>query len=214
MSDRPPIRNAPGPGASGEAREPAAKETRRSLSWVREVLTRSIGLQQRRNQLHVVLIEPRRGVGVVPPSDLLLQQRAELGARLLVHDPATQTVRHLFLVHDALGDRGWPAVDALPRPVLGRALAEAEMIASQEASPLMTGIIATLAELVAAADKQAERDVQLQVQRDMLRKDWEKPAVPEVSEASHEEYELMERSWIGTVPSGLDLREPRLPNPG
>ena len=214
MSAKPPIRNAPGAGASGEVRAPAAKETRRSLSWVREVLTRSIGLQQRRNQLHVVLIEPKRGTGVVPPSDLLLQQRAELGARLLVHDPATQTVRHLFLVHDALDEGGWTAVDAMPRPVLGRALAEAEMMASQEASPLMAGIIATLGEMVATADRQAERAALVQAERALLRRDWEKPAVPEVSEASHEEYELMERSWIGTVPSGLDLREPRLPNPG
>ena len=35
------------------------------------------------------------------------QQRAELGARLLVHDPAIQIVRHLFIVHDELRSGGW-----------------------------------------------------------------------------------------------------------
>ena len=38
-----------------------------------------------------------------------MQQRAELGARLLVHDPATQIVRNLFIVHDELRANGWPA---------------------------------------------------------------------------------------------------------
>jgi hypothetical protein len=30
---------------------------------------------------------------------------------------------------------------------------------------------------------------------------------PEVSETNYDEYELMERSWIGTVPAGLDLSD-------
>ena len=45
---------------------------------------------------------------------LLMQQRAELGARLLVHDPATQIVRNLFIVHDELRANGWPGVETLP----------------------------------------------------------------------------------------------------
>ena len=208
MSARPPIRKPPGDGTPAGARAPAAREKRHSLSWVREVLTRSIGLEQRRNQIHVVLVEPKRAPGAAPPSDLLLQQRAELGARLLVHDPATQAVRHLFLVHDALGGRGWPAVEALPRPVLERALAEAEMMESEEQSPLLTTILGGLRELVVAAQAQDARDAALQAEKALLHRDWEAPAVPEVSEASHEEYEQMERSWIGTVPQGLDLREP------
>ena len=35
----------------------------------------------------------------------------------------------------------------------------------------------------------------------------EQPATPEVSETNYDEYELMERSWVGTVPSGLNLSE-------
>ena len=34
-------------------------------------------------------------------------------------------------------------------------------------------------------------------------REWETLKVPEVSESNYEEYELMERSWVGTVPAGL-----------
>ena len=45
--------------------------------------------------------------------------------------------------------------------------------------------------------------------QEKLEKEWEReqPATPEVSETNYDEYELMERSWIGTVPAGLDLSE-------
>ena len=35
----------------------------------------------------------------------------KLGARLLVHDPATQVVRNLFIVHDELRANGWAGWD-------------------------------------------------------------------------------------------------------
>ena len=36
--------------------------------------------------------------------------------------------------------------------------------------------------------------------------------MPEVSETDYDEYELMERSWVGTVPAGLDLSDRSLPD--
>ena len=38
-----------------------------------------------------------------------------------------------------------------------------------------------------------------------LEAEWEIPKVPEVSDTNFDEYELMERSWAGTVPAGLEL---------
>ena len=64
---------------------------------------------------------------------LLMQQRAELGARLLVHDPATQSVRNLFIVHDELRANGWPGVETLPLKVIARALSEAEILGRRRA---------------------------------------------------------------------------------
>jgi hypothetical protein len=77
----------------------------RSLRWVKDVLSRSIQLEHKRT------IAPRRREGARPGRRsghaLLMEQRADLGARLLVHDPATQPVRNLFVIHDELGTRGW-----------------------------------------------------------------------------------------------------------
>ena len=52
MSAKPPTRQAP-------TAAPAAAAKRGSLRWVRDVLGRSIRLEQRKNQLHVALVDPR-----------------------------------------------------------------------------------------------------------------------------------------------------------
>jgi hypothetical protein len=161
---------------------------------VRDVLGRSLRLEQRKNQLHVALVDPRAEPA---PMSLLMQQRAELGARLLVHDPATQIVRNLFIVHDELRANGWPGVETLPPKVISRSLGEAEILAVDEPSELWETIVAKLRELKTAVDARAATEA--------LDADWEVPQMPEVSDTNFDEYELMERSWAGTVPAGLDL---------
>jgi hypothetical protein len=174
----------------------------RSLRWVREVLSRSIKLEHKRT--HPAGAEKGRGPVTDPATALLMEQRADLGARLLVHDPATQLVRNLFVIHDELGTRGWAGVRALPLSLVGRALTEAELLHVQEPSPLLATIIETLRSIKVAAEARAAQAVQA-----ALEKEWEReqPAIPEVSETNYDEYELMERSWIGTVPAGLDLSD-------
>jgi len=194
MFAKPPPRQAP-QAEPAEDRNAAPK--RGSLRWVRNVLGRSIRLEQRKNQLHVALVDPNRDPDVDKPLSLLMQQRTELGARLLVHDPATQAVRFLFVVHDELRDGGWPRVEALPAKALDRALTEAEILGIDEPSPVLTTIIDTLRELKVAAEARAAAEA--------LEAEWEIPQVPEVSDTNFDEYELMERSWAGTVPAGLDL---------
>ena len=188
MSAKSPTRPAPTAASAAPAK-------RGSLRWVRDVLGRSLKLEQRKNQLHVALVDPRGEPE--EPMSLLMQQRAELGARLLVHDPATQIVRNLFIVHDELRANGWPGVETLPPKVISRGLSEAEILAVDEPSGVLATIIATLREMKAAAEARAAREA--------LEADWEVPQVPEVSDTNFDEYELMERSWAGTVPAGLDL---------
>lgn len=198
MSAKPPKRPTvrdDAPADPGADAAPQAK--RRSLGWVRDVLGRSIRLEQRRNQLHVTLIDPKREPEPEKPLSPLMQQRAELGARLLVHDPATQAVRHLFVVHDELRDGGWEKVEALPLKVLDRALTEAEILGSEEPSPVLATIVETLRELKLAAELRAAQEA--------AEAEWETPQVPEVSDTNFDEYELMERSWAGTIPAGLEL---------
>jgi len=196
MSAPPPTRRAP---KASPADEPATAK-RGSLRWVREVLGRSIRLEQRNKQLHVVLAPTRQAES---PLSELEQQRAELGARLLVHDPATQTVRSLFLVHDELRSGGWRGVSALPSTVVRRAVVEAQLLQSQEATPVLLGIIDRLRRLVEAAEARAAEVA--------MEREWAVHAAPEVSETNFDEFELMERSWIGTVPSGLDPSAPPPP---
>jgi hypothetical protein len=188
MSAKPPPRQAPNA-------VPAVAAKRGSLRWVRDVLGRSIRLEQRKNQLHVALVDPR-GEAEEPMSPLM-QQRAELGARLLVHDPATQVVRNLFIVHDELRANGWQGVESLPAKVVARGLTEAEILASDEPSEVLATIIETLREIKAAAEARAAQEA--------LEAEWEVPQVPEVSDTNFDEYELMERSWAGTIPAGLEI---------
>lgn len=175
----------------------------RSLRWVRDVLSRSIQLQQRRGQAPSAS-EARRGEPVDPEVERLMEQRADLGARLLVHDPQTQTVRNLFVVRDELGTRGWAGVEALAPAVVGRALTEAEILATQEPSPPLTTIIETLRSIQVRAEARVARQLKAAIECEW---ECEKPMAPEVSETDYDEYELMERSWVGTVPAGLDLSE-------
>lgn len=132
-----------------------------------------------------------------PPS--LAQLCAELQARLLAHegDAGAIVMRHLVLVHDALGHKGWPGVESLPRKVLGMTLLEAEMMAAHEPSPLLKIVIERLCAIKFAAEVREERAAD--------RRDWAATDIPEVSEGTHEEYDRMERSWIGTVPADLVL---------
>jgi hypothetical protein len=72
------------------------------------------------------------------------------------------------------------------------------MLDTQDPSPMLALIVEQLRDLEAAARLQAPADPV-----EPALDEWEAPAMPEVSETTHEEWELMERSWIGTVPSGL-----------
>lgn len=188
MPVKPSLRTDP-EGANGA---PAAR--RGSLRWVREVLGRTLRLEQPGLRAESTSAAP----GAQAPLSLVLQQRAELGARLLVHDPATQVVRHLFIIHDELRNGGWAAVEALPPTVIARALSEAEILATDEPSPLLATITSALAKIKAAGEVQASRRA-----RAAAEAQWEIPRVPEVSDTNFDEYEQMERSWAGTVPAQL-----------
>ena len=178
--------------------ETAAPVKRRSLDWVRDVLGRQIRLEHgRKHQQQQRATPEKREDEEQAAMPLVMQQCAELGARLLIHDPATQPVRHLFILHDELRAGGWERVERLPIKVIDRALTEAEILDCSEPSPLLTPIVAELREQKAAAEARAAREA--------AEAEWEVPKMPEVSDTNFDEYELMERSWAGTVPAGLEI---------
>lgn len=138
---------------------------------------------------------------------LAVQIREELRSRLLVHDPQTQAVGHLSIVYGHLR-KGWAGVDELPRHVVNLARVEAQLLQAQEPTPLLSLFIDRLDSHLAAADARARHDAMAQEEER-----WERTDVPDVSEATHEEFEQMERSWLGTVPAALDALPESDPHP-
>ncbi len=106
-------------------------------------------------------------------------------------------MRHLVFVHDHLGRSGWPGVASLPAQVLGNALVQAEMLATAEPSPCMGQIVERLRLLAVEAGLREDRKSRL--------RDFETSEHLEISESTHEEFDEIERSWVGTLPPGMVL---------
>jgi hypothetical protein len=193
------------PGRKGPSRRTPLKDRRAapdavpgSLSKLKGVLNRPIGLERCDGKLRVVLTERRRARPAdEKPSIALLC--AELSARLLAHEAneAAQTMRHLILVHDALERNGWPGLEAMSSLVLVKATAQASMLAQEEPSPHMDMLIEGLRPLQVAAALREQREARVHEMRlgDNV----------EVSESDYAEFEDAEQDWSSgaTVPLGL-----------
>ena len=135
-----------------------ARGLSRLLLLLKNLWARPLGLQRQGQGLKLVLVERRR-----PPSPneppKLAQIRTELRERLLNHKHAhaAQVMRHLALVHDELGRAGWPGVEVLPGSTLGLAMVQAEMLASEGPSPVLSHVIERLRIFKVAADVREER---------------------------------------------------------
>jgi hypothetical protein len=175
---------------------PGVKGTTVSLRRLKGLLSRPLGLEQRDGHLHVVLVDRRRATPDDQPPPLP-QLCAELRARLLIHghDDTAHVMRHLVFVHDELGRKGWHGVEALPSQVLGKALVQAEMLASEEPSPSLAMLVESLRSIKVAADLREEHKSRS--------KEIEAGGRIEVSASTYEEFEEMERSWVGTLPLAL-----------
>ena len=182
----PPIKDRRAPsGAPGAARW---------LRRLRSLLARPLRLQRRDGRLRLVLVDRRQA----RPADglpSLTELRDELRALLLVHgnEQAAGVMRHLVLVHHELGRRGWPGVESLPVQVLNLALAQAEMLASDESSEALGVIIDHLRLANVAAELREERPAQ-------HGPEGIGPA-PEVSEVPHDKFDEWARDdWVETSP--------------
>jgi len=175
---------------------PGTKKANGPLRQLKGLLARPLALERRGDQVHVVLVD-RRHASPAGKSPSLSQLRAELRQRMLIqeHDEGARVMRHLAFVHDELGRSGWPGVGALPVQVLDKALVQAEMLASEEPSSSLDMIIDQLRSLQLAAARRDERDSKLA--------EFENSTDVEVSAATHDEYDELERSWLGTIPAGL-----------
>ena len=200
MSKPLPARKAPSRVPDPDRRVPVGPVG--SLSWLKSLFGRPLSMIRLDGKWQLVLGERRALPLDAPPP--LTQLRMELRERLLAHSHhhAAKVMRHLVQVHDELGRKGWPGVEAMPSMVLGRALVQAEMLASDEPSRGLAVLVDRLRVIHVAAQLREERQARYAGQARSV----------EVSEATHEEFEETERSWVGVLPPGLprpeDIRKP------
>ena len=174
-----------------------------SVHWLKGLLGRPLGLERRGGQLHITLVDRRRPPEVVE-ADAVNRLCAELRARLLAHgnEHAAVVMRHLVAVHDTLSKRGWNGVEALTSTLLGKALDQAQMLATHEPSRGMVDLIERLRVLRTAAEVREERSPRPA--------NGQSAVDLEVSETTHEEFENTERSWEQTSsPASLSPEVPK-----
>jgi hypothetical protein len=188
-----PRKGAPKPAPNVRRPAPDVGVAPGSLQWLRTLLARPVGLVRRGNDDPSALLERRRD----PPGPASMSQlRAELRALLSTEalGAAAPAMRHLLFLHQTLTRRGWSGVEALPCEVIGRARVQVDMLASAHPTPSLTYFIDRLGTLHATAQARADRHAHPDAAGGAL----------EVTEATHEEFEAMERSWAGTSPPGMD----------
>ena len=168
-----------------------------STRWLKGLLGRPVALERRDGQLHLTLVERRRTPEVIDQ-----QQRARLcdEVRVLLLDRGTDhelaVLRHLVLVLDVLASRGWAGVGAMASGVLRKALMQAQLLGSRQSTSALEHLIERLRLLQVAAGLREERK--------RLAGNTPTPDRAEVSEATHEEFEAMQRDWKTTVSPPLE----------
>ena len=174
----------------------APRGTPGSTRWLKGLLARPVALERRDGQLHVTLVERRR-----TPEVIEQQERAALcdEVRVLLlqrgSDHEVAVMRHLVLSLDVLQTRGWDGVGAMASGVLRKALMQAQLLHSQESTPALDHLVERLRLLHVAAGLREDR------KRGVASPDHSDHA--EVTEASHEEFEAMQRDWVSTVSPAL-----------
>jgi hypothetical protein len=180
------------------ARRQATSDNTNPLTRLKGALTRPVTMEWRNGQPHVVLVERRRAPFLDRTQAHLC---AELGAVLLTQcaDEASTLLKPLLAVHHKLKRKGWDGVATLPSPVLAKALRQAEMLAAEDPSlPVLTQVAERLRPLLAAAEERERARGDNASDADLAMRDR-----IEVSEASFNEFEELERTWAQTMPSGL-----------
>lgn len=161
-----------------------------TLRKLKGALSRPLAIEKRDGQLHVVLVERRRGdrdpEGAKPTPEQIC---AELATRLVTNDGDVPSAfaQALGLVHDALAQRGWTGVDRLPPRLLAQAVGHAATLVREEPSPVLGHLLDRLRIAQAAARARAERQAAAG------------SATVQVQEVSADEFDEAERVWAATA---------------
>lgn len=206
MNKRTPTDDRKGKRPAVDRRAPAggAQDPTPTLRKLKGALGRPLTLERKDGQLRVVLVDRRQ-----TPQPETASLEARLGAALRAHlarrpDGSARDCAQLDLVSAAFENKGWAGVAALSGTLLGRATVQAEALAREESSELLALFIDRLRQIKAVVEAREERKA---ARRQAL-----EASTVVVSEATHEEFEALQRSWEGTVPGGLG--SPQVDTPG
>jgi hypothetical protein len=184
-------------------REPAPAEPAGALRWVQNLFKRPLRLERRGAQIHVTLA-PVPTAPPEPPApaerrrDLVRQVRTELRALLDLHAGTRRVVPHLACIEQTLGGPGLRGIGRLPLPVLHKALTQLDSLVDGTPGPGLAELRRRIAAAISlrlggtpgAATAHSISDFHTD---DRL----------EVSEASHSQFDELERSWTGTLPEDM-----------
>ena len=129
------------------------------------------------------------------------QMRRDLYALFDQHASSRKLMRHLATVECTLQEEGLQGFESLPLDVIAKALAELEGMVRDWSPTGLAELRSRMAVLARNRPPQAASatggvQVDLRASGPLGRE-----SVAEVSEVDHAEFEEMERSWVGVVPS-------------
>jgi len=129
------------------------------------------------------------------------QMRRDLYALFDQHASSRQLMRHLAIVERTLQEEGLQGFEALPMGVITKALAELERIVRDWSPTGLAELRSRMAVLARSRPPQAASatggvQIDLRASGPLGLE-----GVAEVSEVDHSEFEEMERSWVGVVPT-------------
>ncbi len=175
-------------------------------SWVQNLFNSKLRLERRGAQVHVLLDPPP------PPPESpevrrhqeLRQARVELAALLDRHADTRHVVPHLSHVEQMLAKTGLRAIGRLPLPVLHKALTQLESLMHDEPGAGLAELRRRMAEVISLRlGGTPSAPGVASVASPNLMSDFHTDDRMEVSEASHSQFDELERSWTGTLPEAM-----------
>jgi hypothetical protein len=179
------------------------------MRWVQDLFNRKLRVERRGAQLHVLLDPtPPAAPGKESPdvasarrAETLRLAQADLRDLLDRHADTRHVVPQLSYVEQVLGRSGLRGIGRLPLPVLHKALTQLESLVHDEPAAGLAELRRRLAGVIAVrlgGTPAAQAPAPTNVMSDFHTEDR-----LEVSEASHSQFDELERSWSGTLPEPL-----------
>ncbi|MBC8056172.1 MAG: hypothetical protein H7Y61_06300 [Rhizobiales bacterium] len=128
------------------------------------------------------------------------RMRRDLYELMQQHPTSRQLMRHLDLVERTLRREGYAAVEALPVRVIAKALAQLEKLVWDWTPVGLAELRSRLAVMVKSRQPEAEQEAASTAALELEMATHHSPA--DVTEVDHAEFEEMERSWAGRMPTG------------